>query len=147
MSSTNAVPRLERLPSRLLSRAALSASRLVADALSEVDGHRYEFAVLVTLDEVGPASQRELCHRCGIDPSDMTAIVGELVDAAHVSRDPDPADARRKLVRLSAAGKARLAELETAIGAAQDALLAGLSPEAREQLISLLLQLAAPDSE
>jgi MarR family transcriptional regulator, lower aerobic nicotinate degradation pathway regulator len=142
MSPNDVVPRLERLPSRLLARAALLASRLVADALAEVEGHRYEFAVLVTLDEVGPLSQRELCHRCEIDPSDMTAVVGTLEDAGHVTREADPADARRKLVHLGTAGRARLSDLEAAIGSAQDALLAGWSPSDRERLVALLLPLA-----
>lgn len=146
MSSTGAVPRLERLPSRLLARAALVASRLVADALAEVDGHRYEFAVLVTLDEIGPASQRELCHRCDIDPSDMTDVVGRAEDAGYVTREADPADARRKLVHLGVAGRERLAVLEDAIASAQDALLEGWSPTDRERLVSLLLRLATqPD--
>lgn len=143
VSSTEAVPRLARLPSRLLSRAALLASRLVTEALDEVDGHRYEFAVLVTLAEAGPASQTELCHRCGIDRSDMTALVTSLAEAGHVARLRDPADARRKLVHLEPSGRARLDELEAAVSAAQEVLLDGWSVVDRNRLVTLLMPLAA----
>ncbi|WP_052667182.1 MarR family winged helix-turn-helix transcriptional regulator [Nitriliruptor alkaliphilus] len=143
MSSTDAVPRLERLPSRLLSRAALLASRLVNEALDELNGHRHEFAVLVTLDEAGPASQAELCRRCGLDRSDMTALVESLANIGHVLRLTDPEDGRRKIVHLEPAGRTRLNELEVAINAAQDALLDGWKAADRERLVSLLLPLAS----
>lgn len=142
-SSPDEVGRLERLPSRLLSRAALLASRLVTEALDEVNGHRYEFAVLVVLEEGGPATQAQLCRRTGIDASDMTAVVSTLVDAGYVSRSPDPEDGRRNVVRLEPTGRGRLQELDTAVTRAQDELLEGWSAAERDRLVSLLAPLAA----
>lgn len=141
--STDELGRLERLPSRLLSRAALLASRLVTEALDEVNGRRYEFAVLVVLDESGPGTQAQLCRRTGIDASDMTAMVSTLVDAGYVSRWPDAEDGRRKVVRLEPTGQGRLQELETAVARAQDDLLDGWSAAKRGRLVSLLAPLAA----
>lgn len=143
MEPSTEASRLARLPSRLLSRAALVASRHVTQALEGVGGHRYDFAVLATLDEFGPLSQSELCRRCGMDRSDMTAVVSALADEGHVSRTPDADDRRRKVVRLEPAGRRRLEVLEQAIEGAQQQLLEGSSPDDRDRLVALLTPLAA----
>lgn len=138
MENEEAVAKLASLPSRLLQRAALHASRAATTALNDVDGTRYEFALLVTLEETEPCSQAMLCRRTGIDRSDVTAVVRDLERAGHIARTEDPLDRRRKLVQLQAAGRDRLATLERAVAAAQDELLAGLSEADRSNLVKSL---------
>jgi DNA-binding MarR family transcriptional regulator len=130
--------RLRTLPSWLLNQVALPAQRIVADALGSVGARRQHYSVLSALDEFGPASQAALGRRCGIDRSDMVALVNELSEADRLERTPDPDDRRRNVIAITAAGRELLAELDRLLEGAQDDLLAPLSPPERAELIRLL---------
>jgi DNA-binding MarR family transcriptional regulator len=130
--------RVRDLPSWLLNQAALAANRLVGDGLSVVGARRSHYAVLAALDEFGPASQAALGRRCGIDRSDMVALVNVLSRDGLVGRRPDAADRRRNVITISAAGRRRLRALEAVVAGLQDALLTPLSAAERDQLVALL---------
>ena len=142
-AETAAAPaRLRRLPSRLLNQAATHADRLVAAGLSEVGAHKWHYAVLASLADVGPGSQATLSRRTGIYRSDMVAVINELADHDFVERAPDPADRRRNVITITARGRGRLADLDGRLAGLQDALLAPLTAAERVQLIELLIRLA-----
>jgi DNA-binding MarR family transcriptional regulator len=122
----------------LLNQAAIAANRLVAAGLAGVDARRYHYALLAALDEVGPASQAELSRRTTIDRSDMVAAVNELAARGLVERTPDPADRRRNVITVTAAGRRHLRKLDKLLATAQDELLAPLSPGERQRLVDLL---------
>ncbi len=130
--------RLRSLPSWLLNQAALQGQRIGAEALAAVGAHRTHYAVLAALDEFGPASQAALGRRGGIDPSDMVALMAVLTGDGLVQRRPDPADRRRNLVSITAAGRRRLDELGATVATSQDALLEPLSDADRARLAALL---------
>jgi DNA-binding MarR family transcriptional regulator len=130
--------RLRTKPSWLVSKASARSQRLIAEAMADAGGRAYHFAILAALDEFGPGSQARLGHRCGIDQSDMHAMVNELAAQGHVERLPDPSDRRRNLITLTAAGRRRLEELDTALSAVQDKLFSALSTSERAQLTRLL---------
>ena len=138
MDVRTAPARLRTLPSWLLNQVALPAQRIVAEALGSVGARRQHYSVLSALEEFGPASQAELGRRCGIDRSDMVALVNELSEAGRVERTPDPDDRRRNVVVITAAGREFLAELDRLLKGAQDDLLAPLSPPERAELNRLL---------
>lgn len=135
---SRAPTRVRAKPSWLLNQAALPANRLVAAGLAGVDGRRHHYVLLAALDEGGPASQADLSRRTSIDRSDMVAAVNELAEQGLVQRSPDPADRRRNVVSLTAAGRRHLGRLERLLDRAQDELLAPLSPEERRALVDLL---------
>ncbi|SHM33541.1 MarR family winged helix-turn-helix transcriptional regulator [Actinacidiphila paucisporea] len=62
-------------------------------------------SALVRLDREGPATGSELAAGEGVRPQSMAAILAVLYERGLVSRDPDPADGRRIVVSLSAAGR------------------------------------------
>jgi DNA-binding MarR family transcriptional regulator len=130
--------RWESLPSWLLTQTASHAHRLVGDGFSSVNARGYHYRLLATLEESGPASQAALGRRSGIHLSDMVATINELADHNLVERAPDPADRRRNIISLTAAGKRQLRRLEKRLAETQDELLAPLSPEERERLTDLL---------
>jgi DNA-binding MarR family transcriptional regulator len=134
--------RLRRLPSWLLSQAALVGDRLVSDALAAEGVRKYHFRVLVALNEHGALSQADLGRRLAIDRSDMVAVVGELERMGHVHRSRDERDRRRNVVALTEAGGQALARMDAAIDTAQTALLEPLSTTERRQLTRLLTRLA-----
>lgn len=133
--------RLQQLPSWLLNRAARQASAEVNAALAQAGARRHHYAVLVALDEAGPASQAELGRRLGIDRSDMAALVGQLEAAGAIARTRDAADRRRNVVALTPAGARRLAQLEARVEEAQARLLAPLADDERRALRRLLAAL------
>ncbi len=130
--------RLRALPSWLINQAAIAANRLVSEGLSSAGTRRHHYALLATLDEVGPASQADLSRRVMIDRSDMVATVNELSEQGLVERTPDPTDRRRNVVTITPAGTQRLRGLDRLVAKAQDDLLASLSAEERTRLVGLL---------
>src|SRR6185436_7305474 len=111
----NVPRRLRRQPSWQLNRAALRANRLTGAVLAAAGMRKYHFAVLVSLDEQGAASQAALGERLSIDPSDMVATLGTLERAGHVARVRDERDRRRNVVQLTPAGARALAQLAAQI--------------------------------
>jgi len=105
MQIDDAPARLRGKPSWLLNKASARAHRLIKDTMAAAGGHAYHFAILAALEEFGPDSQVQIGQRCGIDQSDMHAMLNELAAQGHVARTPDPADRRRNLITLTAAGR------------------------------------------
>ncbi|MCZ7417022.1 MULTISPECIES: MarR family winged helix-turn-helix transcriptional regulator [unclassified Streptomyces] len=133
--------RLRKLPTRLMSLAAIHSDRLVNEALARADARKWHYAVLATLEESGAVSQAELSSRTGIYRSDMVAVVNELAERRLVGRSPDPADRRRNVVTITRQGRARLRRLDELLATAEDAVLAPLTVPEREQLTRLLATL------
>ncbi|HEV7720474.1 MAG TPA: MarR family winged helix-turn-helix transcriptional regulator [Iamia sp.] len=142
VDSRRAPDRLRTQASWLINQVALPANRLVGEGLAAAGLRRHHYALLATLDEVGPASQADLSRRTSIDRSDMVATVNELVELGYVERAPDPTDRRRNVVSLTAAGRRRLRQLDDLLAEVQSQLLEPLSPSERTQLTGLLTRLA-----
>src|SRR3954447_4878508 len=124
--------RLRRKPSWLINRASARAHRLIKETMAAAGGHAYHFAILAALDELGPDSQVQIGQRCGIDQSDMHAMLNELLEQGHVARTPGPSDRRRSLVTLTAAGRRRLEDLDTTLTGVQHNVLDALSATDRD---------------
>lgn len=142
------VPELRRMrdrPTWLISRAYLRATGLLQEGFA-ADGDKlrgYHYRLLAALDEQGPASQAALGRGTGIDRSDVTAALVELEERGLVQRNVNPADRRRNVVSVTAAGARRLAELDTVVDKIQDRLLAPLSEDERRQFIALIRRIAS----
>lgn len=137
MASTTPA-RLRALPSWVLNQAAIAANRLTDRALANTGSHRYHFAMLAALDEFGPSSQADLGRCTAIDRSDVAAAVNTLVERGFVRRTRDPADGRRNVVTLAAAGKDHLEHLSDLLAEAQAELLRALSATESRTVIELL---------
>ena len=59
-----------------------------------------------------------------------------------MERNVNPADRRRNVVSITAAGTRRLAELDTVVDEIQERLLAPLSEDERRQFITLIRRIA-----
>ncbi|TQM42950.1 MarR family winged helix-turn-helix transcriptional regulator [Pseudonocardia cypriaca] len=138
MDVRTAPARLRSMPSWLLNQVALPAQRIIAEALASVGARRQHYSVLSALEEFGPASQAALGRRCGIDRSDMVALVNELAAAGRLERTPDVEDRRRNVIAITDAGRKFLSELDRLLQDAQDDLLAPLSSQERAELVRLL---------
>lgn len=138
MDVRTAPARLRSLPSWLLNQVTLPGQRVVAEALGSVGARRQHYSVLAALEEFGPASQAALGRRCGIDRSDVVALVNELAAAGRLERTPDPDDRRRNVIAITDAGREFLGTLDLLLARAQDDLLAPLSAAERAELARLL---------
>lgn len=132
--------RLWQLPSWLLNQVAAHANRLVGSSIGR-PGVRTRYAVLAGLEEFGPISQAGLGRRLGIDRSDIVAVLNDLELEGFAVRAPDENDRRRNAIRITMAGTRALHALDDQVNAAQDALLAPLTPDERAQLNALLQRL------
>ena len=141
MEMDEAPTRLRRKPSWLIGRVSARAHRLIGETMAAAGGHAYHFAILAALDEFGPDSQVRIGRRCGIDQSDMHAMLNELTEQRHVARTPDPSDRRRNLITLTDAGRRRLEELDTRLTRVQHDVLNALSATERDTLIALLTRI------
>ncbi len=135
--------RMASLPSWQITQAGGHAHRLVAEGLAAADARGYDFRLLAALADEGPDSQAGLGRRTGIHFSDLVAALNELERRALVRRAPDPADRRRNVVTITAAGRRVLATLDKRIDEVQDRLLAPLTAAERADLVRLLGKLNA----
>ena len=126
------------LSSRLLNQTAILVGKVVSEALAVEGAHRYQLAVLATLDAFAAVSQAELCRRTNIDRSDMNAVVNALESEGIVTRVSDPDDRRQNIVEMTEAGKAHFLRLKTGLAKAEDRALAPLSKADRRELLRLL---------
>lgn len=138
MEMEEAPARLRSKPTWLISKASTQAHRSIGEAMAAVGGRAYHFAILAALEEFGPDSQVRIGQRCGIDQSDMHAMLNELTGQGHVARVTDPGDRRRNLITLTSTGRRRLEELDMTLSRVQDDLMNALSATEREHLALLL---------
>jgi len=95
----------------------------------------------MTLGNVPTASQRQLGEAIGVDPRNLVAVIDELEGRGLLQRTLETGDRRRHAVRLTAAGRAKLAELRRNGEAAERDLLVALDAQERKQLHRLLVKL------
>jgi DNA-binding MarR family transcriptional regulator len=93
---------------------------------------------LTVLREHGDETQQALASAVGIDPTNLVGLLNDLETAGHLTRDRDPADRRRHIVRITPGGRTALDAAEHALGAAEDQILGALDGREREQLFELL---------
>jgi DNA-binding MarR family transcriptional regulator len=134
----NAPARLRRLPSWLLGQLNVAARRTLGEVFARHDLQRSQYALLAALEEFGPQSQIALSERSGLDRSDVVRLVDGLADRRLLARERDPADRRRNVVSISAAGRRLLGRLDAEIADAQARLLGRLSVADRRRLVALL---------
>ncbi|HEY3509921.1 MULTISPECIES: MarR family winged helix-turn-helix transcriptional regulator [Kribbella] len=130
--------RLRAQLSRLVGMTAAQTQRVSSEALRAIGAHKDHFVVLAALAEFGPASQAAVAGRARVYKSDLVAVLNELEDGGWIRRAPDPTDKRRNVITITAAGDARLAELDGVLSAVNNHITAPLTANERAQLFSLL---------
>jgi DNA-binding MarR family transcriptional regulator len=95
-------------------------------------------ATLGTLERSGPCRLTVLAAQAGVTQPAMTQLISRLEETGLAGREPDPADGRVVLVRITADGRAMLARRRAAQAERLTVMLAGLSPEHRAALAAAL---------
>lgn len=115
---------------RRAQQAHLAAwTRIVSTEISSV-----QYAILVTLDRLGEASQRELCDEIDLDRSTIADLVSRMERRDLIARQRSREDARRNTVTLTDHGRAERIRLRPLVAQVEDALTGALTPEMRTGL-------------
>ena len=100
-----------------------------------------QFGVLEALYHRGPLSAGELAEKILKSAGNLTLVLANLERDGLVSRERDRADARRWIVSLTAAGRARIAALFPRVAAALAAEFSVLTPAEQAMLAELCKKL------
>ena len=99
-----------------------------------------------SLDEFGPACQKDIARRLGLDGGDIVAFVDGLQLAGLITRERDERDRRRQILALTTTGRRTLRRVERLIDAAEPGPLAALTQEERSLLQAFATEVLAGDA-
>src|SRR5215217_563056 len=128
-------------PGLLLALIGHEAMRRLRAAHTAHDLKPRQFQILGLLHDHAGLAQRELQQTMGIDPSILVTLLNPLEADGLVTRERDPDDRRRHLVKLTRPGEKLLVSAARAQKETEDALFASLDDEQRQQLRDVLLAL------
>jgi DNA-binding MarR family transcriptional regulator len=128
-------------PGLLLALIGHEAMRRLRAAHTAHDLKPRQFQILGLLQDQDGLAQRELQQTMGVDPSILVTLLNPLEAAGLVTRERDPGDRRRHLVKITRSGEKRLVSAARAQRETENALFAALDDEQRQQLQALLLVL------
>jgi DNA-binding MarR family transcriptional regulator len=97
-----------------------------------------QLIALKLLAERGPMTQAAMGAALSLDPSNVVGLLNELEERGFIARRRDPADRRRHIVELSAAGSGELAHTYDRLDLVEDELFKGLTTAERGTLYTLL---------
>lgn len=146
MTSAETIPDT-LLPASLRRRDTFSLIKLAAlirqecaEKLAPTGLSQNQHAILCCLDEFGPAIQKDIAVRLGIDSGDIVAFIDGLQSKGLVVRRRDDRDRRRQILTITAEGSRALAEVEDLYAQAESDLLGVLSLAQREALRAAALR-------
>ncbi|MGW0702730.1 MarR family winged helix-turn-helix transcriptional regulator [Streptomyces sp. NPDC002867] len=132
---------LERELSVFLRRARASSGEMAREVHPDLEPAAY--GLLVRLEETGQQRATELAGYFGVGKATMSRQLRALEELGLVTREPDPADGRASLVRLTQEGLARFRHVRDARRDRYRSKLAGWDRREVAELARLLHQLNA----
>lgn len=110
---------------------------------SVTDLHGY--AVMHTLAEEAPLSQRAVARRCGLSGTTVTSLAEALEDEGLLVRIRNPRDRRSYALTLTDQGRSAMERLRDAVAALSGRVAASYPPGDLDMLTSLLRRLVGED--
>ncbi|MET7620058.1 MarR family transcriptional regulator [Streptomyces sp. NPDC005408] len=132
---------LERELAVFLRRARASSGEMAREVHPELEPAAY--GLLVRLEEAGQQRATELAAYFGVGKATMSRQLRALDELGLVAREPDPADGRASLVRLTEEGQVRFRRVRDARRDRYVSKLAGWDRGEIAELARLLHQLNA----
>ena len=130
-------PDLAAMVSRL-ARALIDAERPI---LAAHELPMWGYIVLTALREEPMRAQAALARSIGADKTRIIGVLDDLQDRGLIEREPDPADRRVRLLRLTAAGRRLHGKVRAAIRQEEERLLSELPAGERSAFLSALRRL------
>jgi MarR family transcriptional regulator, lower aerobic nicotinate degradation pathway regulator len=132
---------LYRRPGFLVRRAHQIASGVFEDECGALGLTQAQHGALVIVSRAPQLDQSGLAQALGFDRATTGEILHGLERRGLIRRSPSKTDARKRVIKLTAAGKAMLRRATGCLERAQKRLLGALPPGEQEQLIELLEKL------
>ena len=129
-------------PAFLLAQLGAHAASMFAERLAALELTPPDTGILRLLRVAAGISQQELSTKLQIHPSRLVAILDNLEKRKLVERKPNPSDRRLYSLHLTKNGGEILEQIGSVAREHQDALLAALNAEERQQLTALLHRIA-----
>ena len=139
--------RLEDFAGHLLRCASNIASATYYQVVGATDITPRQFAVLLSLKNHGPQSQRQLCDRTRIDSSTLNEMVPRMIRRGLVARRRSKTDRRAIELSLSEEGRQQLASLLSGTIESQELVLSVLPREYRKILMHCLQTIIEANKE
>jgi len=130
----------DRIPF-LLFRASAMSQALASEMLSPMALSARQVGILTMVTELQPMTQKELGDALGIDRTTMVALLDDLEEKRHVTRQRHPRDRRAFLVQPTDSGRHAQAAAVRILDEQQRRFLAPLTPAERGQLADLIKRL------
>jgi DNA-binding MarR family transcriptional regulator len=125
-----------------ITRRLIDAERPLLDVLGL---SMWGYIALSHLARAPAETQLALAQAIGYDKTRLIGLLDALEAGGLITRTPDPADRRARIVSLTAAGAERHRAARRSIRAMEDELLSGISAAERTRLRATLARLAAGD--
>jgi DNA-binding MarR family transcriptional regulator len=125
---------LRHCMSNNLQKTARAVSRVFAEEMRPAGLTRAQFPILGVLNASGPLSMGDIAHRLYMERTTLTRHLKPLEEAGFVSRPTGEADARVRLVAITAAGRRKLHQAERYWRNAQNKMLERYGNDAWQQL-------------
>src|SRR5215203_6257343 len=109
-----------------------------ADALGSVGLTPALFGLLNVIGAREGAIQQELGSAMGIDRSTLVSLIDQLEGAGLAKRRPSATDRRAREIAITPKGRRLLERARRMISQVEDEVLAGLTPDERRDLLTLL---------
>lgn len=133
--------KLEDQVGYVLRRAHQRASAIFQATMPDGQITPTQFTALVRLSEEGEVSQNLLGRLTAMDPATIQGVIRRLIERGLVETRHDPDDRRRRLLRLTAAGRDHVAHLIPAGPDVSARTLEPLNPEEQRTFMALLRRL------
>lgn len=130
-------------PGILLRRAHQIAVAVFLDETGELDVTATQYGALYVLQHVAGLDQIGLARVLGIDRSTSALVLSRLEASGWVRRETDPADRRRKLVKLTSEGAALLEAIRAPARRVRERLLSAFTTEEQGQFLALMAKFVA----
>lgn len=135
-------PRGSSAPAFLLAQVGAHAASKFAERLRSSGLSPAHAGILRILDAAPAITQQALASALGSPASRLVALVDDLEAKGLVERQADEADRRRYALCLTEKGRSVLQTIGSLAREHQNALLAALSVDERQQLTTLLMRIA-----
>lgn len=123
-------------PVRDASRRLIRGLGFLESRSRELDLPYSQCHALMEIERAGALGASDLVTSLELDKSVVSRVVHGLVDAGYVAARADPADARRRTLRLTAAGRRKTACVHELANSRVAAALATLRPDQRETALA-----------
>jgi len=134
--------RLEDQVGYWLRRAYQRHMAIFTAVMGDLDLTSMQFAVLVKLHELKAVSQTELGRLTGMDRATISGVAARLKRRDLVLYKPDPLDKRSRIIALTPASEALLADAMERIGRVTDQTLEPIDATERGSLLAVLQKMA-----